>query len=107
MGTKTWLNNEPFKEKPCPGCGETLRETRIKIGKKGIKAYRIWVHKETRKKDCYDKPINNSPYIKMPENHKEICQCGDCNRVRKWNQEIVMNKLEKGEFNSVKKPKGN
>lgn len=93
MNKITYLNNEPFKEKPCLECGRTLRQTRIRMGRNGLKAYRIWVHKDTRKKQCYD-ITKDSPYMSMPVNHKEICKCHDCERTRAYNKDILFNKLD-------------
>lgn len=79
MKTK-YLNEEPFKERECPDCHKTLRQTRVKIGKNGLKCYRIWVHKETRKRDCYDVDTSNMSLQEiMSNNHKPTCRCGECN----------------------------
>lgn len=83
MSKTKYLNEEPFKEKVCPTCGKMLRETRVRIGK-GLKCYRIWVHKETRKRDCYEVDTSNMTLQEIMSNgHKPICQCGECNIRRK------------------------
>jgi len=80
MSKTKYLNEEPFKEKECPDCHKTLRQTRVRIGKNGLKCYRIWVHKESRKRDCYREEETDFSY---PEsNHKPICQCGHCKMRR-------------------------
>ena len=82
--TKTkYLNEEPFKEELCPDCGKMLRQTRVRIGKNSLKCYRIWVHKETRKRDCYEVDISDVPLKQiMTPNHKSTCPCPDCEYVR-------------------------
>ena len=91
MKKTKWLNEEPFKEKECPNCHKILRQTRVRLGKNGLKAYRIWVHKETRKRACYEEQLRKSPYLPRPSNHKVTCKCGECKRTMDMNVEIAKN----------------
>jgi len=80
MKTKAYLNNEPFKEEVCKDCGKMLRQTRVGHG---LKMYRVWVHKDTRRTECGNKEddvIDWSP--KRPMNHTERCVCPDCEHFR-------------------------
>ena len=80
MNKTTYLNNEPFKERVCSSCNKILRETRVRIGKNSLKCYRIWVHKESRKRDCYS--IESTSLQDVSTGHKPTCRCGHCNLIR-------------------------
>jgi hypothetical protein len=84
-----YLNEEPFKETVCSHCNKILRQTRTGHG---LKVYRIWVHKDTRRTECGTKEEDairqeeewkKNPFP-SPEGHKPTCACGDCESMREW-----------------------
>ena len=84
-----YLNEEPFKEMVCPHCSKMLRQTRVGHG---LKMYRIYVHKDTRRTECgtreEDEKRSREEWEKnpcpSPEGHKPTCSCPDCERAREW-----------------------
>lgn len=84
-----YLNKEPLKEMVCSSCGKMLKQRRVGHG---LKMWRVYVHKDTRMRDCGTKEEQEKKFIEeweknpfpSPEGHKPTCSCPDCERAREW-----------------------